>query len=256
MTTKKIIDCTWPELDRMNKKPILAVLPVGSVEQHGCHAPLGTDLMIAEAAAASIISERVLLLPAVPVGVSEYHRGFFGSLWVSPEVLKQYVGSIIRSLKYHGINNVLIVNGHGGNREPLREMARFLQLEGNYHIYVWTWFEAIEPQIIQMFGRRPPLHADEAETAMLMAVNEKAVQKDEFAESQKGSSPVWGKFQNGTLISQVVKDFSSSGATGDPTKTDIKQGKLMLKWSIENLNNFTDFVINRMDREKEFEEVI
>lgn len=256
MTTRKMINSTWPELDRMNNKPILAVLPVGSIEQHGCHAPMGTDLMIAEAMAASITSDRVLLLPAVPVGVSEYHRGFFGSLWVSPEVLKQYVGSIIKSLKYHGINYVLIVNGHGGNREPLREMARYLQLEGNYHVFVWTWFEAIEPQIIKMFGCRPPLHADEAETAMLMAVDEKSVQKGMFEESRKGSSPVWGKFQNGTLISQVVKDFSTSGATGDPSRTDKEQGKLMLKWSIENLKDFINSLISKMDQEEEFKEVI
>lgn len=242
-----MIEYTWQELESMSSKPLLAVLPLGSLEQHGLHAPLGTDLIIAEALAASLTSERTLHLPSVPVGVSEYHRHFFGSLWVSPEILKQYVGAIIKSLKYHGINYVLIVNGHGGNREPLREMARYLQLKGDYHVFVWTWFEAIEPKIIEIFGRRPPLHADEAETAMLMAVDEAVVRKDKFKQSAAGSSPVWGKFYHGTLVSQVVKDFSQTGATGDPTRTDIKTGKLMLQCSLENLKDFAEHIIVEMD---------
>jgi creatinine amidohydrolase/Fe(II)-dependent formamide hydrolase-like protein len=84
-------------------------------------------------------------------------------------------------------------------------MARYLQLEGDYHVYVWTWFEAIEAQIIEIFWRRPPLHADEAETAMLMAINASLVHPDQFKASTQGSSPVWGKFIEGTLASQVVK---------------------------------------------------
>jgi len=248
MNKQNMIENTWQELKERSAISPLVILPVGSIEQHGCHAPLGTDLMIAEATAASLSGERILRLPAIPVGVSEYHRDFYGSLWVSPEVLKQYVGSIVKSLHYHGLNDVLIVNGHGGNREPLREMARYLELEGEYHVYVWTWFEAIEPKIIQMFGRRPPLHADEAETAMLMAVDESVVRRDKFQESTKGSSPVWGKFFGGTLVSQVVKNFSSSGATGDPTKTDLEKGKLMLRWSLENLKEFADYIFSEMDQ--------
>lgn len=251
MKEQRIAKKTWQELQEMAKNPLLAVLPVGSIEQHGLHAPLGTDLIIAEATAASLSSDRVLLLPAVPVGVSEYHRDFFGSLWVNPEVLKQYVGSIVKSLKYHGINYVLIVNGHGGNREPLREMARYLQLEGNYHVYVWTWFEAIEPKIIKLFKHRPPLHADEAETAMLMAIDESTVREDKIRDSALGSSRTWGKYYEGTLLSQKVRDFSASGATGDPAKTDLKKGKLMLQWSLENLKSFADFIMGEMDCSQE-----
>ena len=72
MNRQNFIENTWQELDEIKAKRPLVVLPVGSIEQHGCHAPLGTDLMIAEAMAASLDGDRILRLPAVPVGVSEY----------------------------------------------------------------------------------------------------------------------------------------------------------------------------------------
>ncbi len=250
MNRQNFIENTWQELDEIKAKRPLVVLPVGSIEQHGCHAPLGTDLMIAEAMAASLDGDRILRLPAVPVGVSEYHRDFCGSLWASPEVLKQYVGSIIKSLYFHGLKTVLIINGHGGNREPLKEMVRYLELEGDYRVYVWTWFESIEPKIIQLYGCRPPLHADEAETALLMAIDENLVERKKFQESAKGSSPVWGVFHAGTLVSQVVSKFSKSGATGDPMKTDLEKGKLMWQWSRENLKDFGKFIFDEMDPEE------
>lgn len=243
---KRMIDFTYRELQELAEKPLLAVIPIGSVEQHGLHAPLGTDLMLAEATAGSIERERVVILPSIPVGVSEYHRDFFGTLWVPPEVLKSYVGSILKSLKFHGINHVLIINGHGGNREPLREMTRYLQLEGEFHIYIWTWYDAIDAEIRQLYGYRPPLHADEAESSMLLAVNEQAIRKDQLKASAEGSGEIWGVIFNGTLISQVVSDFSKTGATGDPTKTNLEHGNMMLDWSVENLRSLIEYIFSRM----------
>lgn len=220
----------------------VAILPVGSIEQHGLHAPLGTDLFIAEGLAQTAEDhDNAILLPSIPVGVAEYHRHFSGTLWVSPETLKQYVSEIVKSLVYHGIKKVIIVNGHGGNREPLKEMARYVMLEEDVQVVVWTWFESIEPEIIKMYGRRPPLHADETETSMLMAILPDYIKPEHYEESSRGAGE-WGKFYKGTMISQTVKDFTPTGATGDPQKTDLDAGKRMLELSKQNLRELIDYI--------------
>lgn len=234
---------TWKEVEGKINEKTVAVIPIGSIEQHGIHAPLGTDYFVADGFAKTIEeNENVLLIPTIPVGVAEYHRHFAGSLWVKPETLKSYIGEIIKSFAFHGVKKVIIVNGHGGNREPLKEMGRYLKFEDGIEVAVWTWFESIEKEIIDMFGVRPPLHADEAETAMLLNFVPEYVKPELYEESAVGSAKQWGKFHNGTMVSQEVRDFSETGATGDPSKTDLEIGKKMLEMSKENLNKLVEYM--------------
>lgn len=236
-------ELSWKQVKEKISKQTVAVVPVGSVEQHGLHAPLGTDLIIAEAFATVADEHKdTLVLPPVPVGVAEYHRHFAGTMWVSTETLKQYVGDIINSLAFHGIEKIILVNGHGGNREPLKELARYKKMEDNLQVVVWTWFESIEKKIINMYGERPPLHADEAESSMLMTVAPELILKENLEDSSRGAAEQWCKFHNGTLISQEVRDFSESGATGDPVKIDAEKGKQMYDLSKENLWDLIDYM--------------
>lgn len=234
---------TWKEVEGKINEKTVAVIPIGSIEQHGVHAPLGTDYFVADGFAKMIEeNDNVLIIPTIPVGVAEYHRHFAGSLWVKPETLKNYIGEIIKSFAFHGVKKVIIVNGHGGNREPLKEMGRYLKFEEGIEVAVWTWFESIEKEIIDMFGVRPPLHADEAETAMLLNFVPEYVKPELYEESAAGSSEQWGKFYNGTMVSQEVRDFSKTGATGDPKKTDLSIGKKMLELSKENLQGLVNYM--------------
>lgn len=233
----------WQHIKEKITDRTVAIVPVGSIEQHGLHAPLGTDLIIAEAFAKTAEAcNNTVTVPAIPVGVAEYHRHFSGTLWVSTETLKQYVGEIIRSLSYHGIKKVIIVNGHGGNREPLKELSRHLKMEEDLNVVVWTWFESIEEEIINMYGERPPLHADETESSMLMAVAPELIIEENLEESAQGASDQWCKYFKGTMISQEVRDFSETGATGNPVKTDLEKGKKMFTLSKDNLKDLIGYM--------------
>ncbi|MDK2895888.1 MAG: creatinine amidohydrolase [Candidatus Atribacteria bacterium] len=226
----------WQEISQKRKEGMVALLPVGSVEQHGYHAPLGTDLFIAESLVEKVSREKdVIALSPIPVGVSEYHRHFGGTLWVKPETLKQYVKEICESLSYHGIKKIIIVNGHGGNRGPLGEVARYLRMEGIAYVVVWTWFESAQEEIVKIFGNLPPLHADEVETSLLMIIKKNLVRCEFLKKSAEGSSATWGAFHKGTMISQEVIDFSKSGATGNPERADSEKGERLLEELCSNL---------------------
>ena len=227
---------TWKTIQKKIAANPVALLPIGSIEQHGYHAPLGTDLIIAKAFAANFLNnERVIVLPAIPIGISDYHRHFPGTLWVSENTLRLYIGEIIESLKWQGITRVVVVNGHGGNNEPLKELAKNLKKDRDINVIIWTWFKAIEPEIIEYFHYLPPLHADELETSMLLAVAPDLIRNDCIQKTEAEGSLIWGKFINNVLISSVVKDFSKSGSTGRPTLASADIGRKFYELALANL---------------------
>jgi creatinine amidohydrolase len=97
-------------------RPSIAVLPIGSIEQHSRHLPLGTDWIAATALAHRVASELdAYLLPALPVSMGRCHKPMAGTVWLRPMTLAAAVMDIVRSLAASGIRQVVIVNGHGGN---------------------------------------------------------------------------------------------------------------------------------------------
>jgi creatinine amidohydrolase len=107
---------TWAEVEEALTETDMVLIPVGSIEQHGKHLPLGTDLYAAIEICKLISQEtKVVVAPAVFAGLSEYHMDFPGSLTLSPETFEAVVFETAQSLIRHGFRKVLIYNGHGGN---------------------------------------------------------------------------------------------------------------------------------------------
>jgi creatinine amidohydrolase len=94
----------------------VALLPVGSFEQHGDHLPLATDTIIACVIANRLAATyNLLLLPPVTVSCSHEHEGFGGTVSISSRTLIAIVGDVQLSLARSGIKYLALVNGHGGN---------------------------------------------------------------------------------------------------------------------------------------------
>src|SRR5699024_1643035 len=106
----------------------------------------------------------------------------------------------------------------------------------------WTWFESIEKEINDMFGDRPSLHASEVETSMLLNFTPQYIKSGNYKTSAEGASNEWGKFYDRTIISEEVRDFSQSDATGNPVKTNLKKGEKMLALSKEKLGNLVEYI--------------
>lgn len=148
---------TWTDADALDTD--LALLPVGSTEQHGPHAPLGTDTIAAQAVAtagAERYDGEIIVAPAIPVAIAEEHRHFTGTLWVSPDTFRQYVRETVASLAHHGFDRVVIVNGHGGNVDALREVCGTISRHDRAYSVSFTWFDAIARGGMATAGRSKP----------------------------------------------------------------------------------------------------
>jgi creatinine amidohydrolase len=116
---RHLANISFPEVDRVARAGnALVILPVGVVEEHGAHLPLGLDSFAAEVyaeAAAPHLEEKgydVVIAPTVSYGVAHQALDFPGTLTLQPETLRSLVADVGRSLAQHGLNRLVVLNGH------------------------------------------------------------------------------------------------------------------------------------------------
>ena len=107
---------TWHEVENYLRTSRGIIIPIGSTEQHGPNGLIGTDHLDAEFVARGVGEEiGCLVTPTLTIGMSQHHLGFAGSITVRPSTLIALVGDVVISLKKHGFERFLFINGHGGN---------------------------------------------------------------------------------------------------------------------------------------------
>jgi creatinine amidohydrolase len=220
-------DHSWTEIRDMDVD--VAVLPVGSTEQHGPHNPLGVDAIAAKRLAQEACAETdALCLPSIDVGIAEHHRNFDGTLYVSHDTLRDYVTETLQSLTHHGIERVVVVNGHGGNSAALEEACARLTRDGDLYAVVWEWFRTRD---------EPVGHGGEYETAMMMHLV-----PDLVGDPEKGDADSWGKTMNGATVAYDTDEFTKNGITGDPRNANPELGEKMFTESVEELVGLIDWL--------------
>jgi creatinine amidohydrolase len=232
-----VADQTWPELGEYVAEESLAVVPLGSTEQHGPHLPLSTDHRIAEALARAA-TERTghLCTPTVNVGVSPQHRQFHGTMWVDAPQFRDYVESMTRNLTYHGVDRVVYVNAHGGNVQHLREVGRRLRDDGTAFAIEWMWNESI-PDLVEQFERNGP-HAGPKETAMIRHIAPELVRTAELEAARDGGLaeyPHGDYYRNGARVNYDAVENSDNGSFGDPSEATAERGRELFEAAADQL---------------------
>ncbi len=130
----------WPRLRGVQ----VALLPLGSFEQHGESLPLYLDTLVAERVAWEAGARLdAPVLPALPYGVSAEHRDYPLTVWVDPVNYCLFLRDVFASLESHGVRLLAAVNGHGGNREALAACAghwNYTRGPGGMRVIpIWVW---------------------------------------------------------------------------------------------------------------------
>jgi creatinine amidohydrolase len=222
----------------------LAILPAGSLEQHGPHLPVITDTASASAAAiaaARLVADDpnpvpVAVLPGLWLGLSEHHLPFGGTISVDYAAYRAILESIVRSLRALGFARLLIVNGHGGNVDPLAVASRELAVAYDIPIVATTpWFLGREKMADIFEVDSGPKHACEGETSVMMAVAGDIVKADKLDEAmQQAPTPVHAPSGFSRFYS-FSERAPITGTWGDPRTATADKGRRFLAVQAELL---------------------
>jgi creatinine amidohydrolase len=241
-------DYAWPDLGDYFATESLALVPLGSTEQHGPHLPESTDHRIARALAREAADRTgYLCTPTIPVGVSPHHRQFHGTMWVDAPVFRDYVESLTRNLSYHGIDRVIFVNAHGGNVEHLREVGRRLRDDETAYAIEWMWDESIPNLVEDLFEQNGP-HGGPKETAMMLHIDPDLVHEDRLADARDGGAVDVDEAlarKHGARTFYDAIDDTGNGVLGDQTDATPEAGERLFEAATEQLVRLCDWLADQ-----------
>jgi len=213
-----------PDLRKIIKrKKQIAIIPVGSIEQHGAHLPISTDSDIVTEIA-SKFSEKVngILLPTISYGVSHEHFPFF-NLSIKKSTLSKILEDSCESLRKNGISKIFIINGHYGNLAALKSFEKKTK---SRKIRVFSYWDHMERRFD---------HAGNVETSLMLAISKNVKMK----KAKKGFDPKRLSKQEISKINKMAqKSFpkvTGNGVWGNPTKASAVLGRKIVKEVVENL---------------------
>jgi creatinine amidohydrolase len=235
----------FPEVERLARAgKALVILPVGVVEEHGAHLPLGVDSFAAEAyafATAPHLEEKgyeVIVAPTINYGVAHQALDFAGTLTLQSETLKSLVVDIGRSLAKHGFDRLVILNGHR-DLDHMRtlEIARSVLVDEKTAQVLCTGF-ASDPAVtaacyrkgVKQFYRSPRPdregHGGESETSVALHCFPELVKQELIGELEPNFDYDVDAFRNET------KDFATlsggRGYFGWPQAASAETGKQLV----------------------------
>jgi creatinine amidohydrolase len=234
--SRSIGELTYPDISKRLRANSILCLPIGSIEQHGPHLPLNTDLLLAEEFTRRIIARwgeayDLWQLPSVAVSLAREHEWAPGTLSLSIEGLTRLIRDLGREIaRSLPARNLAIINGHGGNRGILEALAQDLRGDFGLNVCILhptTWAD------INAVSKTPEIHGGKNETSMMLAAAPHLVRVDEIAKLQ-GTPRM--ETVRATILDQSVtwpwttdeKAIAESGVIGDAKSASAEFGKQLL----------------------------
>ena len=253
---------TWLELRELARRDdIVVVIPTATLEDHGYHLPIDTDVRLVEAIAeggAGAFNERgeakAMLFPTAVHGYTPHHMDFPGTVTLRWNVFVESLLDCGRSLCRHGFDRILIVNGHGSNAPLVDLAARLINLEHRGAVCMASTLYLSSPESGRLLAERRASdpggmsHACELETSLYLALRPDLVQMDKAVrEIPDWNENVFNDWPAGGPLSYWPhwSAFSESGVMGDATVATAENGEVWLRQAQDEVARFIDEVARR-----------
>jgi creatinine amidohydrolase len=205
-----------------------AIIPVGSLEQHGQHLPVSTDSVIVEYV--SIEAARKLeyfVFPVVPYGISFEHAPMF-NISLRNATLASILCDVCICIARLGIKKIIIVNGHHGNMGVLQYIAQdtYEKMPLDSKVHTINYWYLMDEQFD---------HAGEVETSILLAINPNLVKMDRAVATSKALTKSNEAYRSMTCRPGSFPELTGNGVWGDPTLASADRGRKLLKQINENM---------------------
>lgn len=229
-------------------KPELAILPVGSIEQHGPHLPVTTDWLTATALGEAVAKEMgAFSLPALPVSTCREHMGKMGSVWMNPDTFYHMIMDICMSLKEQGFKKVAILQCHGGifaMTPAVRELNS--KLNPDFMVARIDSMELIANlRQSGVLESRNEIHAGECETSLIMYLHPELVHNDKLEDFVPDAPRDYLNYGS-------IFRASPKGIWGQPTLASAEKGKKIFEANVAEAVQLINKAFDYMESKEKF----
>jgi creatinine amidohydrolase len=218
---------TWPEIGPALKETgAVGLVPVGAVEQHGPHLPTGTDTIIAsELCDRATERSGAIALPAIGLGCSFGHgTSFPGTLSLSPETLVLVIRQYVEWAASSGLVRLLFVNCHMGNTPALLSATDHFRLaRPDLQTGIVNWWEATPEVNAATVADGQDLHANRAETSLMLAVAPELVRQELLGAADDPDRT------EDLVFRYNASSLSRNGVTGRPSEASLELGEQLVE---------------------------
>lgn len=230
----KLAELHWPEVKKLDRENTVAVVPVGSMEQHGPHLPFQVDAFVASRLAEDLEKKipEVLLLPPVWTGVSAHHMDFPGSITVRAKVLIGLLHDICASLHHHGFRRIMLLNGHGGNRASLEVLGQEIFAELGLTVSTLAYWDLV-PDLVKALKKTKSSgmgHSGELETSLMLYLAPQLVNRKDIPEGALGIDEPGPT--SGIKRYASMKEHSEPGVIGMPSAASAEIGEQLYQGAL------------------------
>ncbi len=230
-------DLSTREFSQLDMAEIIAVLPIGAVEQHGPHLPVRVDAainagMVQRAVELLPADLPVLILPALPIGKSDEHLAYPGTLTLPYDLLGEVWFNVAKSAWRAGIRKLIFWNSHGGQPQLMEIVCRRLRIELQMFAVGASWSRTIDSSdLYSVQERQHGIHGGESETSVMLHLHPELVQMD-YAENFVSASVALAEKggiltpEGGVGFGWMAQDLHPAGVTGNAAAADAERGKI------------------------------
>ena len=241
----KFQEMTAFEINDIDREKVLVILPIAAVEQHGPHMPTGTDNFLCTGLAEALeqsMPDKVLLAPTQWLGASAHHLRIGATLDSPLEVYIETLMGMARSVLNDGFRRILLLNGHGGNIDPMRVALRRIQNEYVDRLLTAACYWDVADELIKQSldgAHKFVGHACEFETSMLMHLRPELVK----LELVKDAGELITDNLGGVYISRDLRQRTAEGCTGRPDLASAEKGRMLFAGILEALVETVDSLL-------------
>jgi creatinine amidohydrolase len=205
-----------------------AIIPLGSLEQHGAHLPLSTDSIIAEYFA-RMVAEKIgaFVMPVISYGVSFEHKPMF-NVSLRNSTLSTMICDACTSLAEMQIRQIIVVNGHHGNTGALQYISQELhnKIARNVNVHAIHYWQMMRHEFD---------HAGEVETSLVLAIAPELVHMNRAMPNSKKLSKSKAAYSSITNVPGSFPKITGNGVWGNPRKATAAKGENLIKEITSNL---------------------